>query len=334
MKRLVVFLACAAFSTAAGAQPLRHHTGSLAVPLPDPRSETAETLAYLPDAASRMTLAVNVGGQGPFRFVVDTGAERTVVSSELALALGLDSGGDVTLASVSSVSRVPSVLLPGLEVGRRTLPMIRAPSLAQRNIGAQGMLGVDSLQSQRVVFDFRNREITLSTSLLEEQNWPADTIVVTGRTLLGRLILTDARIDGQRIRVIVDTGSQVTIANNALRRRLLERGRLGETRMLELRGVTGDIALAEYTRAGRIQIGDVHLDDMPIAFADVELFNLLGLTDRPAILLGMDALRMFERVSIDFARRRVRLLPPRSSLVPETRMASAGNGGRGSRFGS
>ena len=334
MNRLVAFLACAAFAGTAGAQPPRFQSVPMVVPQPDSTTETAETLAYLPDAAYRMTISVNVDGQGPFQFVVDTGAERTVVSRELATALGLDSGGDVTLASISTISRVPSVLLPGLEVGRRTLPMIRAPALLQRNIGAQGMLGVDSLRSQRVVFDFRNQELTLSTSHLEDQNWPADTIVVTGRTRLGRLILTDARIDGQRIRVIVDTGSQVTIANSALRRRLAERGRLGETRMLELRGVIGDIAMAEYTRAGRIQIGDVHLDDMPIAFADVELFNLLGLGDRPAILLGMDALRMFDRVSIDFAKRRVRLLPPRSSLVRETRMAWTGNSGRSTRFGS
>ena len=52
-----------------------------------------------------------------------------------------------------------------------------------------------------------------------------------------------------------------------------------------------------------------------------ELFNQLGLSNRPAILLGMDVLRMFDRVSIDFANRRVRLAPPTRQAAPPTRMA-------------
>ncbi len=331
MKRFSLFVACV--SLAAGhalAQP-RHQTGSLAAP--EPEAPAGETLGYLPDVAHRMTLDVSVAGRGPYRFVVDTGAERTVISHQLATELGLDSGGDVTLTSVASVTRVPSVFLSGLEVGRRTIPTIRAPSLDGRNLGAQGMLGVDSLQSQRVIFDFRQQQLSLSNSHLDDQQWPGDTIVVTGRTRLGRLVLADANIDGQRIRVIIDTGSQITIANLALRNQLQRRGRLGPTRILELRGVAGDIARAEYTRAGRIRIGGMHVDDMPIAFADVELFNQLGLANRPAILLGMDVLRMFDRVSIDFANRRVRLLPPRSSVTPAAQLAAMGSGQTRNRLG-
>lgn len=331
MKSFSLFVACVILGAGAAAAQSRHQTGSLAAP--EPEISAGETLGYLPDVANRMTLDVSVAGRGPYRFVVDTGAERTVVSQQLAQELGLDPGGDVTLTSVASVTRVPSVFLSGLEVGRRTIPTIRAPSLDVRNIGAHGMLGVDSLRSQRVIFDFRQQQLSLSNSHLEDQQWPGDTIVVTGRTQLGRLVLADANIDGQRIRVIVDTGSQITVANLALRRQLQRRRRLGETRILELRGVAGDIARAEYTRAGRIRIGDLNVDDLPIAFADVELFNQLGLANRPAILLGMDVLRMFDRVSIDFANRRVRLLPPRSSLAPATQLAAMGGSPTRSRLG-
>lgn len=329
MNKLLLLLAGVGLLSGAGFAQPQHQTGSAAAP---PAEEAdAETVGYLTDVANRMTLPVNVDGRGPFSFVVDTGAERTVVSNELAQQLALDPGDDVIVTSVARSVRVPSVYVTALEVGRRTIPSINAPALAQRHIGAAGMLGIDSLQSQRVVFDFRNRQLSLSTSHLDDQNWPGGTIVVTGRTRAGRLILTDANIDGQRIRVIVDTGSQVTIGNAALRAQLARRGRLGQTRILELQGVTGDVIQAEFTRTGRIRIGDVYFDDMPIAFADAELFNLLGLRNRPAILLGMDALGMFERVSIDFANRRVRLLPPRSSLAPETRVAVTGSGTRYSR---
>ena len=54
-----------------------------------------------------------------------------------------------------------------------------------------------------------------------------------------------------------------------------------------------------------------------------------SLTDRPAILLGMDALRLFDRVSVDFANRRVRVLLPEESKVARDRMARRPSGPAG-----
>lgn len=320
MRRLALSLLAAAALAAPALAQQSTPTGSLIGRVGAPPT-TAETIGYAPDAWERMTVAVNVAGRGPYRFIVDTGAERTVISSELADALRLNSGGDVTLASVSQVSRVPSVVIPELEIGRRTIEDIQAPALAERNIGAQGMLGVDSLHLQRVTFDFTRRELTLSSSHIDDDRFAPGEIVVRGRTRLGRLLLTNAYLDGQRITVIVDTGSQVTIGNAALRRRLERARRLGPVRTLSLTGVTGDLVSAEYTVARRLQVGGVHINDFPIAFSDVRLFRLLDLENRPAILLGMDALRLFDRVSIDFANRRVRLAPPTSQAAPPTRMA-------------
>ena len=47
-------------------------------------ADQAETLGLTEDHSARMTVPVSIGGQGPFDFIVDTGAERTVISSELA----------------------------------------------------------------------------------------------------------------------------------------------------------------------------------------------------------------------------------------------------------
>jgi predicted aspartyl protease len=319
MKYLPVFLLAGLALALPAAAQQSAPTGSLVGRAAPPQSET---IGYTPDAGHRMTVEVTVAGRGPYRFIVDTGAERTVISSELASALGLGSGGDVTLASVSQVSRVPSVLIPALEVGRRTIADIQAPALAERNIGAQGMLGVDSLRLQRVVFDFTRQQLTLSSSHIDDDRFAPGEIVVRGRTRLGRLLLTNAYLDGQRITVIVDTGSQVTIGNAALRRRLERSQRLRDVRVMALTGVVGDLVAADYTVARRLQVGGVHINDFPIAFSEVRLFQLLDLENRPAILLGMDALRLFDRVSIDFANRRVRLAPPTSQADRPVRMAA------------
>jgi predicted aspartyl protease len=306
----------AAFAAPLAGQEMPAETGTR---LPD--QQAAETLGYLPDFTARMTVPVAIEGQGPYRFVVDTGAERTVISRELARELDLRQGRTAVVHSMTEVSRIDTVVIPGLTIGERTVNDIHAPALSRNHLGAAGMLGVDSLQRQRVVFDFGRQEMTISPSRSREPRMGPGEIVVTGRRLYGRLVLVDAAVEGQRVWVIIDTGSQVSVANSALRAALQRRGRLGQTRPVELMSITGGRLNADYGVARRIRIGGIDIRDLPVAFADVHPFRQLGLTNRPALLLGMDALQLFERVSVDFANRRVRVLLDDSSQRLDTRMA-------------
>src|SRR5688500_6043122 len=65
-----------------------------------------DVLSFVPDAQERMTVPVSISGRGPFRFLVDTGAERTVISAELARQLGLGSGAKPTLHSMTEVREI------------------------------------------------------------------------------------------------------------------------------------------------------------------------------------------------------------------------------------
>lgn len=297
-----------------------------AVPVLD--QQTAETLDYRTAADTRMTVPVNIGSRGPYHFVVDTGSERTVISSELARSLGLGPGDDVMVSSMTEVSLVSTVIVPGLRVGQRTMSNIHAPALARADLGAAGILGVDTLQTQRVVFDFGRQEMTIMPSRRVDPRWPEGEIVITARSRFGRLMLIDADVDGQRVYVIVDTGAQITVGNTALRRALERRHRLGTTAPVRLVSVTGGEFTADYTLARRIRIGGANIVNLPVAFAEADPFRQLELTDRPAILLGMDALRLFQRVSVDFANRRVRLLLPDSSLNGAVVRMAAGTASR------
>ena len=298
-----------------------------AEPIPSPET----VIDTLGDRADRMTVPVSIGGKGPFRFVVDTGAERTVIARELASQLDLGAGRRIRVHSMTEVSTIDTVLIPQLEVGGRDVLQIHAPAFARRNLGAEGMLGVDSLKSQRVSFDFDRNQMTVSPSAKREERWAADAIVITGRSRFGHLVLVDAALDGQKVWVIIDTGSQVTVGNEALRRKLLAKKRLGTPSPLELVSVTGGSIVAQQSIARRIRLGDITITGLPVAFADVHPFRKLDLMDRPALLLGMDALRVFGRVSVDFANRKVRLLSrPQSGRHSETQLARVGAGGAGS----
>ena len=278
-----------------------------------PKVELVEQIDLDEDRTQRMTVPVRIEGRGPYSFIVDTGSERTAISRELARELGLAPGRTATMLSLTEVSRIETVVIQALQVGQRTVQDIHAPALSRRNLGAEGLLGIDSLQSQRVVFDFERGEMTVTPSRRREEIWPADTIVVRARSRFGHLMLVDADFEGQRIWVVVDTGAEITVGNNALRRRLERRGRLGPLHQIEIVSVTGATLQAEYGVARRIRVGTARIRDLPVAFADVHAFQQLDLLDRPAILLGMDALQLFERVSFDFANRRVRLLAPETS---------------------
>jgi predicted aspartyl protease len=298
--------------------------GAVALPLAaqqapvDPASP--DVLNYIPDATSRMTVPVSIGGSGPYRFLVDTGSERTVISRELAVQLQLGAGTTAQVHSMTEVSDVRTAIIPSLDVGARRVSNIQAPMLERRHLGAEGMLGVDSLQQHRVLFDFGRRQMQISPSRSREERWPDDAIVITGRRVMGRLVLVDADVEGTPIRAIVDTGAEVSIGNDALRRRLERRGRLGSTVPILLTSVTGGQMIAQATTVSRMRIGGIIINDMPIAFSEVHPFRKLGLTDRPALLLGMDALMLFDRVSIDFANHRVRVLPL-SQRAQEVRLA-------------
>jgi predicted aspartyl protease len=261
-------------------------------------------------ATQRMTVPISIGGQGPYRFIVDTGSERTVVSRELAARLGLSSGAPVIVHSMTEVSRVETAIVPAMQIGRRRVLGIEAPLLGEGALGADGLLGVDSLAAQRVDLDFRTNEMTVTRSERRRERWEGDSIVVTARSRFGHLILVDAAFEGERVWVILDTGAQISIANEALRRRLARRGRLGPTVPIEVMSVTGGRRMVDYGVARRVRIGAAELANLPVGFADVDPFRKLGLLRRPAILLGMDALQLFERVSMDFATREVRLGMP------------------------
>lgn len=281
--------------------------------------ESPETVGLDP-LNDRLSVGVIIDGRGPYHFVVDTGAERTVISRELASRLDLKSGGRIMLHSMSSSGEVATAVIPSLMVSRKPVNDIHAPALAAAHIGAAGMLGTDTLQQQQVLFDFPRKRMTISRS--RPASLGRDEIVVTARSLYGRLIVTDADVEGQKVLVVIDTGSDVTIGNEALREKLIAKRKLATGSPIELISVLGDSTAATYTRTKRVNIGSVRLSNMPIAFANVHLFEQLKLEGRPALLLGMDTLQLFDRVAIDFATKKVQFLPPplTQSAVP-TRLA-------------
>jgi|CZQE01.1.fsa_nt_gi predicted aspartyl protease len=272
----------------------------------------AENTLAFDDSAQRMTVPVTIGTTGPFPFIIDTGAERTVISRELAATLGLSPGPDVRMTAMTGTSNVGTVVIPSLNVSNIISQPIEAPALYSVNLGAPGMLGIDTLSGHALSIDFETNSMKIRPSTKRNRAPVLNgDIVVRAKSVYGQLIVTQAYYKGRRISVIVDTGSSVSMGNSALRARM--RGELKASQPITLTSVTGDKLTADYTQVTSLDIGGVTFNHLPIAFSDVAPFRRFGLSKEPALLLGMDALRLFRKVEVDFANREVRFALPRGS---------------------
>ena len=281
---------------------------ALSQPSPDDPSAAHDKLGFARDSYQRMTVPVRLGGKGPFRFLVDTGSDRTAISRQLAVALQLDSAPRARLHSATGETQVAMVVVPNLMLSRKAMKRIDAPLLDAADIGADGILGIDALRSERLSFDFVARTVSLTNSPEITEIDDRDVIVVRARRRDGRLVITDAAAEGQHVSVVLDTGSQYSVGNAALRRALERRGTLDIRGPIELISVTGATLRGELAVIGELQIGGTTVRGLAMVFADAHTFRQLDLDRRPAILLGMNGLESFDKVSIDFASRKLRLV--------------------------
>lgn len=253
---------------------------------------------------TRMTVEVHVNGRGPYHFLVDSGADTSVVGLRIARDLQLPLGTPAILHGMTASARVDRVLVNELSLGQSTVRNLEVPALREDHLGGQGMLGIDALVQQRLMMDFEKDVIKV-----EDARQPArmldGEIVVTARRQRGQLILTQVMASKLQLEAVIDTGSEVTIGNSALRDKLIRRNR-DKFFKVATTGVTGVTIDLEMARIAELKLGSVTLRNVPIAFADVPPFKVFGLTDEPALLLGTDLLETFRRVSLDFRSRKVR----------------------------
>jgi hypothetical protein len=77
--------------------------------------------------------------------------------------------------------------------------------------------------------------------------------------------------------------------------------------------VLGKRTPADYTIVDKLRIGGILMGNAAVAFADAHPFKLFDLTDKPSMLLGMESMRSFRRVTVDFSTRKVKFHLPQNA---------------------
>ncbi|WP_068878233.1 MULTISPECIES: aspartyl protease family protein [unclassified Phenylobacterium] len=286
---------------------------------PDPAPATGTRVETAFDQARRMTVPVRLGKRGPFQFVVDTGANRTVIGVETAQRCSLVGDGVAPVHGIVGTQPAPLVKVPMLRVGMVQSSNLSLPVLPKASLGADGLLGIDVLRNRRMRLNFRGNtfEIGPSGKGASVQSLgggggtripdPSRGIVVPAQYRSGQLVIFDADVAGVPVRAFLDSGAQITCGNEALRDVLVRErpelaGRMVESQLIS---ATGQTSPARIGPLPRLRLGGLGLNNIRAAFAPLHIFSLWGLNDRPAMLVGVDVLRHFDEVTLDFGRREV-----------------------------
>jgi predicted aspartyl protease len=266
------------------------------------------------DRAGRVLAPITVNNKGPFRFILDTGANRSVVSQRVLTALELPlapNGPSIEVHGVTGRAVLPAVELELLQAGElvlardHTVPVLGQAVLAN----ADGILGVEGLGSARIDIDFIEDRVTITRSS-GRQRAPSGYLTIPVSLKHNGLIVVPGRVGRVRVRAIIDTGAERTLGNNALREALLKARRAATAEMVTtVFGATPDIGHGMSMIAPTIYLGDAELRDLEVTFGDLHVFRIWNLEDEPALLIGMDLLGSVERLVIDYRRRELQVKP-------------------------
>jgi hypothetical protein len=262
------------------------------------------------DRIGRIWAPVYINDKGPFRLVLDTGATHSAVTAGVAAALGLppNQSSNVTLRGVTGTAVVPTIRVDSLLMGELLLSGKRLPIITDALGGAEGILGTEGLADKRIFIDFRNDLIMITRS--HNERAPPGFITIPVKFSHGRLLIVDAMMGNTRVKAIIDTGGQATIANLATRDALARRFREPPS-IDNIIGATADVQQGEGHPSPAIMIGDLQIRSARMTFGDMRIFEYWKLLHEPAVLIGMDALGLMDTLIIDYQRAELQVRLPR-----------------------
>lgn len=262
------------------------------------------------DRIGRIMAPVMINGQGPFRFVIDTGATHSVLSAHLVRRLGLaaDDGPGVLLRGVTGSAVVATAQVAQLQAGDLIIRNSSMPIIDSVLSGADGVLGTLGLGDKMIIVDFvRDRiQIRQSRGDIARRGY----LRVPVKLGFNSLLLANGRVGRVRVKAIIDTGAERTLGNVALREALrINMDPRNVRAAIDVQGVTEEIQSGYQAVAPRIVLGDMGLARVTIAFGDMHVFEVWGLAEVPALLVGMDVLGTLDTIVIDYARQEVQFKP-------------------------
>ncbi len=258
---------------------------------------------------------VYINNAGPFLFIVDTAASRTVISEGLAKALSLplmeNREGRLVAASGEATTRVYHMKTLGFAGQAWPLgPVLAIPDITAKH-GYYGILGLDVLASQVLLLNFETGTLVLMSSKDARQRRRTGTWhKIRGDRNFAGFLSVNMRLGRNKIKAIIDSGARRSIGNGQFGLKLenLSPASIMAQEQI-ITGVTLPHIAARTGTVSSINLQRLRWTDAEILVADLAVFDVLGLTGQPSLILGLDFLLSTSAIMFDFAGQRLWVKP-------------------------
>ena len=192
---------------------------------------------------------------------------------------------------------IDSLSFGALRLSTGETPVLDGPMLD----GEHGLLGVDGMAGRLLHVDFTRHcvEVYEDSAQVSTRGWSS----VPARIRFGSMLMVQGDIMGVRVNVLIDTGSNISLANERFRDALRDMG----ARAIEYHNGHAftfgrPIVLDQRVWTPRLRLGHTMVDSVNAYIGDFHIFDFWGLRNEPTLLIGMDVLARSREMAIDYGK--------------------------------
>lgn len=304
--------------------------------MPAAANSPTAVVPYRIDYDGWYTVPVFIDGEGPYDFIVDSGATVTVVFRKLAdrRAMKLTGRPPRRILGLVGSEKLPVYRIGDVAVGGATLPSLLSVVIEDwpdDRATPDGVLGLDLLSRYTVLFDARRQVIEfhspVSAPLEGTARWArTDLIADDFGQGAGELYRFTARVGPHRIPFVLDLGAAGTIINYSALRRMMSGVHIDGTRDsgfstgTRLNDIFSETDVARLARIRLLRVGAASWRNLLYIVFDAPIFEELGVDRRPFGFFGSDNFTDRSFVA-DFPNGELRIGPeerrPRQGMLPD-----------------
>jgi len=136
---------------------------------------SAQSAVKFEKSNGMVVVPVFINGQGPFRFVLDTGSSACLIDESLVRELAFQSRSKTRMMSAAGISDVLVYRMDSLKLGDFEALNVQAVSVAEKSdvltrLRARGFLGFSFLSRFNFLLDYKSQSITFDTGLTVESS--------------------------------------------------------------------------------------------------------------------------------------------------------------------
>jgi predicted aspartyl protease len=228
--------------------------------------------------------------------ILDTGAERTVLTPAVAERIGAQRPAiefQRRMHGIAGDLATHEVELRSFAAGGIAIPWRRvlvAPVTLTRVFptSLDGLLGADVLSDFDIDLDLPRHELIFyqkQSCPMAAPDWSHPYTTISTGLSRGQRLFFPVQLDGRRIIAVIDTGSQLTALSTTAARALgLSDTLLAQDRSITIQGATAGVLTSRVHRFGKLEVGTVVVRNPEIIVTDLKLADA-------DLVLGVDFLR-------------------------------------------